>query len=134
MRMVKPNQAVRRMREFVSLASRHQNSRLGGYRCFTIPVREKREEGRKSGFCGRAPTARNARAGPPTLSPSSLKGLRERPVKSGISGRRKVFRRYLTWFYDRCLYGFSFLLSLPHSHSHSHSLLFFPCPAEGILP
>lgn len=90
----------------------------------------KREGGRKSGFCGRILAARNAR-GPSTatLSSSSLR-YRERLVKSGISGRRKVFRRYLTWFYDRCLYGFSFLPSLPHSHS----LLFSSCSAEGTLP
>lgn len=119
-------------REFVSFTFRRTSefATVQAAVVFYDSRERKREGGKKSGFCGRVLAARNAR-GPSTatLSPSSLR-YRERPVKSGISGRRKVFRRYLTWFYDRCLYGFSFLPSLPHSHS----LLFSSCSAEGTLP
>lgn len=128
MRMLSPTELLD---EFVLFTFRRDirvRDRLGSYRVLRFPWEKQR--GRKKAVSADGPRPQETRVGPrPTISPSSLRGQKH-PVKSGISGRRKVFRRYLTWFYDRCLYGYSFLSSLPHSHS----LLFSLCPVEGTLP
>lgn len=58
--------------------------------CFMIPMRERggREGGRKSGFCGRAPTARNAR-GPDSL-PIFIKIPRALGKKRNIRATQSV--------------------------------------------